>query len=1007
VKLVFGDYELDTQLYELRRKGEVCRIEPQVFGVLAFLAEHRDRVVTKEELLDAVWGDRFVSESALTTRIKAARRAVGDDGARQSTIRTVHGRGYRFVAPGIEGELSNHRSGPLPPASRPGGRREPESSTRLDGDGWPLTGRGVQLDAVARAFADPAAGGILLTGDAGVGKTRLAEECLYLAEDAGTPIVRANGHPEGQAIPLAAVSHLLPSGITEFGANGELNRALLFHRARDAFRNGTDGRRRLLLVDDAHWLDELSLMLVSSLVTARTVFAVLTMRASSHLGASMERLVNDGHLTPIDLGPLDAACVEALLYRVLGGPLMADSLERFVAASQGNVGILRQLVEGARRDGTLVEHRNGWRLTGKLGASRTLQSLVDERITGLDEEGLRAMEILAVAGSIGLELLVGMVGEQVVDRLDGQGLIAAHNAGRRCDVAVAHPLFAEVLAARLSPFRGRRIRSRLAAAVGEAGARRREDQLRIAAWQLDSGGPVEASALVQAGRLALLRHDLVLAEGLARRAFDDARLPEALQVLCEVHFRGAEFERVEALLADADLAGSDDRLRAALARRRATNLFYNLGLLDEPLHVLAETLESLADPLAVRTVESHRAMILAFGGLISEAISVTDRLASTGDGADRFEMLRARTLAMAMAGRAEDALRLSSQGRVLHASLDYDFATPGLSILLFSEATALTELGRIHDTRRIIEAGMRTRPEATTRNWLRFATARLELTTGDGHAASRALEPIIEATRRIEPIQRWGQVLSAMACLLAGDVDTARGHLDQAKALRLDPPPSVFSYDTDRAEAWMTAATGDTTAACDQLITAAARARRNGVAALEAALLHDVVRFGNPAAVSRRLTSLAGTMDGELIKVRADHARAAADEDVDGLAQVAREFDRLGSPLMAAEAAAQASRILAGRGDDKTARLLEDQAKNFASRLPAPLKTPALVERSGPKLSDREVEVARLAATGCSSQEIADRLYLSARTVDNHLRHIYSKLGINRREELDEALAAQ
>jgi pimeloyl-ACP methyl ester carboxylesterase/DNA-binding winged helix-turn-helix (wHTH) protein len=73
-------------------------VEPQVFDVLVYLVRHRDRVVSKEELLDEVWGDRFVSESALTSRIKAARRAIGDDGANQRIIRTLHGRGYRFVA---------------------------------------------------------------------------------------------------------------------------------------------------------------------------------------------------------------------------------------------------------------------------------------------------------------------------------------------------------------------------------------------------------------------------------------------------------------------------------------------------------------------------------------------------------------------------------------------------------------------------------------------------------------------------------------------------------------------------------------------------------------------------------------------------------------------------------------------------------------------------------------------------------------------------------------------
>ena len=96
---VFGDYELDTGTLELRRDGVPVKVEPQVFDVLVLLVRNRDRVVTKEELLDAVWGDRFVSDSALTSRMKAARKAVGDDGRSQRCIRTSHGRGYRFVLP--------------------------------------------------------------------------------------------------------------------------------------------------------------------------------------------------------------------------------------------------------------------------------------------------------------------------------------------------------------------------------------------------------------------------------------------------------------------------------------------------------------------------------------------------------------------------------------------------------------------------------------------------------------------------------------------------------------------------------------------------------------------------------------------------------------------------------------------------------------------------------------------------------------------------------------------
>jgi DNA-binding winged helix-turn-helix (wHTH) protein len=74
-------------------------VEPQVFEVLCYLAQRRGALVTKNELLDEIWGSRFVSESTLTSRVKAARRATGDDGRSQLVIRTVHGRGYVFVAP--------------------------------------------------------------------------------------------------------------------------------------------------------------------------------------------------------------------------------------------------------------------------------------------------------------------------------------------------------------------------------------------------------------------------------------------------------------------------------------------------------------------------------------------------------------------------------------------------------------------------------------------------------------------------------------------------------------------------------------------------------------------------------------------------------------------------------------------------------------------------------------------------------------------------------------------
>ena len=98
VRWAFGEFVLDDDRYLLEREGAPEHVQPQVFDVLAHLIRHRDRVVPKEELLDQIWGDRFVSESTLTSRIKTARQLVGDDGIAQTSIRTSHGRGYRWIA---------------------------------------------------------------------------------------------------------------------------------------------------------------------------------------------------------------------------------------------------------------------------------------------------------------------------------------------------------------------------------------------------------------------------------------------------------------------------------------------------------------------------------------------------------------------------------------------------------------------------------------------------------------------------------------------------------------------------------------------------------------------------------------------------------------------------------------------------------------------------------------------------------------------------------------------
>src|SRR6266850_7997002 len=99
---VFDAYEFDTVRRALRLAGTPVDLEPKVFDLLAYLIQHHDQFVSREELYAHLWSQQFVSEAALTYCIAEARKDVGDNGRAQRVIKTVHGRGYRFIAPVAE-----------------------------------------------------------------------------------------------------------------------------------------------------------------------------------------------------------------------------------------------------------------------------------------------------------------------------------------------------------------------------------------------------------------------------------------------------------------------------------------------------------------------------------------------------------------------------------------------------------------------------------------------------------------------------------------------------------------------------------------------------------------------------------------------------------------------------------------------------------------------------------------------------------------------------------------
>ncbi len=114
VQFVFGDYSLDVGRRELRRGQNLVQLEPQVFDLLVYLVRNRDRVVTRDDIFAAVWGGRIVSESTLSSRITAVRKAIGDSGEQQALIRTAVRKGIRFI-----GEVSEQTEGPAQPIAAP------------------------------------------------------------------------------------------------------------------------------------------------------------------------------------------------------------------------------------------------------------------------------------------------------------------------------------------------------------------------------------------------------------------------------------------------------------------------------------------------------------------------------------------------------------------------------------------------------------------------------------------------------------------------------------------------------------------------------------------------------------------------------------------------------------------------------------------------------------------------------------------------------------------------
>jgi DNA-binding winged helix-turn-helix (wHTH) protein len=884
----FGGYELDLAQYEIRHSGMTVPVEPQVFDVLAYLVEHRDRVVSKEELLDNVWGDRFVSESALTSRIKSVRQAVGDSGRAQAVVKTVHGRGYRFVAAVTTGDG--------PPAPPPPGRPAPvlpvPSVNAVPHEPWPLLGRHRQLNELRRRFEDPTCGGLVLTGPAGVGKTRLARGCIDLAVEDGWPVVLVNGHAEAREVPLACLGHLLPDGIIATGElDGELARAILFQRARRAVGERAGGRRMLMMVDDADQTDPLSRALIGSLVSSGTVFAVLTQRTTAGEPLALDELVRSGYLVRLELEPLPEDVLDVLLYRVLSGTIERNCLRQLTAASGGSPGILRQLVETSIARATLVRRDNVWVLDGPLAATSDMIGLVEDRLGALESEHRRAAELLALAGSLDLDVAMELVGEEVLDALDLQGMLAITNDSGCSYVGLAHPIFGEVLRDRLGALRARRHKRHLADAIEAFGPGRAVDRLRLVRWRLDTGGEIDAGSLMETARLALYERDDAAASHLIERLARDAPSAEVAQLEAELMFRRGQMARAESFLAEIDLGELDETSAAQVVRRRATNLFFGHWRFREALDLLAAGFDQVSGD-ARQTLESHWSMLSAFHGDVTAALAAGEPLLTSPSELVRLEALRGVALARVLAGSLESALETTAAYYRLAGDVPPSLARAGRDTTVFAEVLAHLELGNLRQAEAVIrrEAPPGSRTQV---GWVPLAAARVELAAGRPAQAEQLLAAPLEMARNLG-LHHAERLLSTMSVMEA----VAQGDLDRAEAASavivgaLDESEGLPRYELLQATTHVTAALGDPDGAAATLIEAAGEAEATGMNLVAAEMLATAAQYGAAEAVAPRLAALAATIDGALWPVRVSHVRAlAAGAD---LAPIVQQYEALG-----------------------------------------------------------------------------------------------------------------